>query len=63
MPDFVPLEKQSKREQRAYNRKQRGTFEQMGCLNPVSRVIPDKKHVYKRSKFKREAREESNNGS
>ena len=51
--NFVPFEKRSKKEKHGYNRKRRGTFEQMGCLNPVSRVIPDKKHGYSRAVFKR----------
>ena len=51
--NFVPFEKRSKKEQREYNKKRRVTFEQMGCPNPVSRVIPDKKHRYNRAKFKK----------
>ena len=54
MADFIPIEKQSKKKKREYHKKQRGTFEQMGCLNPVTMVVPDKKHRYNRSEFKKE---------
>ena len=54
MVEFVPIEKWSKKKQREYHRKQRGTFEQMGCQNPITRIIPDKKHRYDRAKFKKE---------
>ena len=48
---YVPMEKRSKKEQRAYNAQQRVTFESMGCLNPVSRVIPSKgKNAFNRNK-------------
>ena len=37
---FVPLEKRSKKEQRAYYAKQRGSW---NGINPVTRVVPNKK--------------------
>lgn len=38
--NFVPLEKRSKKEQRAYHAKQRGSW---NGINPVTRVVPNKK--------------------
>lgn len=46
MTNFVPLEKQSKKAQREFHKQQRGSW----CsVNPVSRVVPNKK-VYNRKK-------------
>ncbi len=53
MKKFIPIEKQSKKNQREYHKKQRTTFEDMGCPNPVTRVIPDKKNTYDRVRFKK----------
>lgn len=46
MVKFVPMEKQSKKAQREYNKKQRGHWHE---FNPVTRVVPSKK-VYNRKK-------------
>lgn len=46
---FVPLEKRSKKEQRAYHAKQRGSW---NGVNPVTRVVPNKK-VYNRKRVER----------
>jgi len=43
---FVPLEKRSKREQREYHAKQRGSW---GEINPVTRKSPNPK-AYNRKK-------------
>lgn len=37
---FVPLEKRSKKEQKAYHAQQRGSW---NGVNPVTRVVPNKK--------------------
>lgn len=46
MKRFTPLEKQSKRAQKEYHAKQRGTW---NGLNPVTR-IPPKPNAYNRAK-------------
>ena len=43
---FVPLDKRSKKEQRAYHAQQRGSW---NGVNPVTRVVPSKK-VYSRKR-------------
>ena len=45
---FVPLEKRSKKEQKAYHAQQRGSW---NGVNPVTRVVPNKK-VYDRKRAK-----------
>lgn len=45
---FVPLEKRSKKEQKAYHARQRGSW---NGVNPVTRVAPNKK-VYDRKRAK-----------
>ena len=56
MQTFIPLEKRSKKAQRAYHASQRGTWHE---FSPVTRVVPNGK-AYNRSKAKRGAgREES----
>ncbi len=56
MQTFIPLEKRSKKAQRAYHASQRGTWHE---FSPVTRIVPNGK-AYNRSKAKRGAgREES----
>lgn len=43
---FIPLEKRSKKEQRAYHAAQRGSW---NGVDPVTRVVPSKK-LYNRKK-------------
>ena len=45
---FVPLEKRSKKEQKAYHAQQRGSWT---GVNPVTRGVPNKK-VYARKRAK-----------
>ena len=52
MQAFIPLEKRSKKEQRAYHKAQRGTWHE---FSPVTRIVPNGK-AYSRSKAKRDAR-------
>lgn len=48
---FVPLEKRSKKEQKAYHAQQRGSW---NGVNPVTRVVPNKKgYDRKRAKARR----------
>ena len=55
MEKLTPLSKKSKKEQRAYHRKQRGTW---GSLKPVSRIAPNGK-AYVRCRVKaRQSNEE-----
>lgn len=56
MTQMVPLNKQSKRAQKAYHARQRGSW---NGLNPVTRIVPDGKR-YDRSRAKREMRMEKN---
>lgn len=49
MRQFIPLEKQSKKAQKAYHTKQRGSW---NGVSPVTRVIPNGK-VYDRNQEKR----------
>ena len=51
MQTFIPMEKRSKKEQRAYHVAQRGTWHEF-C--PVTRIVPNGK-AYNRSKAKRAA--------
>ena len=51
MTRFIPYEKLSKKEKRAYDAKQRGSW---GDLSPVSRKVESKK-VYNRAKAKHSA--------
>lgn len=51
---FIPLEKQSKKAQRAYHAKQRGSW---NGVNPTSKVIPSGK-TYSRKKRREEYAEE-----
>lgn len=48
----IPMEKRSKREQRAFHAAQRGSW---NGINPVSRVVPDRKK-YDRKKYKQAER-------
>ena len=50
----VPLEKQSKRAQKAWHKKQRGSWD---AFCPVTRIIPNKKR-YDRSRLKQSASRE-----
>lgn len=49
MKKFVPLEKRSKKERKAYYAKQRGSW---NGVNPVTKVVPNKK-IYDRKQAKR----------
>ena len=49
MEKFIPYEKLSKKKQRAYNLKQRGTW---GALNPVTRKVESKK-IYNRKRARK----------
>ncbi len=49
MQMFIPIEKKSKKEQRAYHAAQRGTWHE---FSPVTRIVPNGK-AYNRSKAKR----------
>ena len=49
MKKYVPIEKRSKKEQRAYYAKQRGSW---NGVNPVTKVVPSKK-IYNRKKAER----------
>ena len=55
MDDFVPIGKQSKKKQKAFNARQRKTW---GELKPVTRAVPSKK-TYNRKKLKAAARRSS----
>ena len=55
MKSFVPLNKQSKRNQRAHHAARRGTWY---GLSPVTRVTPDRKK-YDRKRMKRELRKDT----
>lgn len=46
MKKLIPLEKRSKKEQKAWYARQRGDW---NGVNPVTRVVPNKKH-YNRKK-------------
>lgn len=48
MKKVIPLKKQSKKAQKAFHAKQRGSW---NSLSPVTRVVPSKK-VYDRKKIK-----------
>ena len=50
MKKMIPLEKRSKKEQKAWYARQRGDW---NGVNPVTRVVPNKKH-YNRKKQRRE---------
>ena len=52
MNSFIPLEKRSKKEQRAYHKAQRGTWHE---FSPVTRIVPNGK-AYSRSRNKRDAK-------
>jgi len=54
MQTFIPLEKRSKKAQRAYHALQRGTWH---AFSPVTRIVPNGK-AYSRSKAKRALRRE-----
>ena len=49
MEKWIPVEKRSKKEQKAYYAKQRGSW---NGVNPVTKVVPSKK-VYNRKQAKR----------
>ena len=49
MQKLVPLSKRSKKEQKAYHDKQRGSWY---GLSPVTRIVPNKK-AYDRNRAKR----------
>ena len=50
MEKYVPLEKRSKKEQRAWHARQRGDW---NGVKPVTRIVPSKKH-YNRKKKRQE---------
>lgn len=50
---FVPLDKQTKKSQKAYHAKQRGTWY---GINPVTRVVPNRKS-YSRNVAKQNTRD------
>ncbi len=52
MKEMMPLEKQSKKAQRAHYAKQRGSW---NGVNPVTKTVPSGK-AYSRTKTKQEAR-------
>ena len=52
---FIPLEKRSKKEQKAYHKSQRGTWHE---FSPVTRIMPNGK-AYSRSRNKRIARRDA----
>lgn len=43
MKKFVAYDKMSKKDQKNINSLKRNRWEDFGCLNPKSKVIPDKK--------------------
>lgn len=51
MKPFVPLHKQSKKAQKEYHAKQRGSW---NGISPVTRTVPNGK-AYDRSRMKRES--------
>ena len=53
MKQVIPLSKQSKKAQREYHKKQRGSWY---GLSPVTRTVPSGK-IYDRNRIKREARQ------
>lgn len=55
MKRFVPLEKMSKKAQKEYYAKKRGTW---GEISPVTRTVPNGK-AYSRSKMKQEEQKNS----
>lgn len=58
MKQMVPLKKQSKRAQKEYHARQRGSW---NGLNPVTRVVPNGK-AYDRNKEKQRGYRESVSG-
>ena len=52
MDKFIPIDKQSKKKQKEFYAKQRGTW---GTFNPVTRTVPNGK-AYNRNKLKQEDR-------
>ena len=52
MDKFIPIDKQSKKMQKEFYAKQRGTW---GTFNPVTRTVPNGK-AYNRNKLKQEDR-------
>lgn len=50
MEKFVPLEKRSKKEQKAYHARQRGSW---NGINPVTKIVPNKK-AYNRKRRPRQ---------
>ena len=58
MKQMVPLKKQSKRTQKEYHARQRGSW---NGLNPVTRVVPNGK-AYDRNKEKQRSYRESVSG-
>lgn len=55
MNTFIPLEKQRKKQQRAYHKAQRGTWHE---FSPVTRIVPNGK-TFSRSRSKRDARRDA----
>ena len=53
MEKMIPIKKQTKKSQKAYYDRKRGTW---GNIDPVSKVIESKK-IYKRNRSKRRERE------
>ena len=51
---LVPLEKQSKKEQKKFHDRQRGSW---NGVNPVTRIVPNGK-AYDRNKVKRETNQD-----
>ena len=54
MEKLVPLEKQSKKEQKKFHDRQRGSW---NGVNPVTRIVPNGK-AYDRNKMKRETNQD-----
>lgn len=52
MKNYIPLSKQSKKSQKEYHAKQRGTW---NGISPVTRTVPNGK-AYDRNRIKRENR-------
>ena len=50
MTKYISYEKMSKKEKKAYNSRQRGDW---NGINPVTRVVKNKRKAYNRQKFKK----------
>ncbi|MEG0769346.1 MAG: hypothetical protein RSG59_05430 [Ruthenibacterium sp.] len=58
MQKFIPFEKQSKKQQRAWNAAKRGTW---STVNPVTRTVESKK-IYSQKKLRSQEQQRSSNG-